>query len=181
MGSPVSPILANIVLADLEELIIASLLDYKPILYKRYVDDIFMIIPESKIEYTLNIFNSVNPLIQFTCEKIINNKINFLDLTVIIDENSNKIITNWYRKENSSDRLLNYHSIQPLHQKRGIIYNLIYRAMILSDSRFYDENIKIVINLLLDNNYPIRFIRANIQKRLKTIELSETNKKIWYH
>jgi len=49
MGSPLSPILADIVLDDLEMCCIQKL-DFILHTYCRYVDDIFMIIPFTKLE-----------------------------------------------------------------------------------------------------------------------------------
>ena len=55
MGSPISPIFADIVLAEKHCL---SLCDYKPLFYKRYIDDMLIFVPIDKINYTLYIFNS---------------------------------------------------------------------------------------------------------------------------
>ena len=81
MGSPVSPIVANLYMEYFEQqaLITAS----HPRLLQRYVDDTFVIQEEIHKQDFLQHINSVNPAIQFTVE---NNKedgaVPFLDTTV---------------------------------------------------------------------------------------------------
>jgi len=58
MGSPLSPIIADLVMCDLllEENILNSL-NIKSILYYRYVDDIIISAPEEEIHDILRKFN----------------------------------------------------------------------------------------------------------------------------
>jgi len=65
MGSPLSPILADIVIEDLETLSLQKL-DFVVYTYYRYVDDMFMIIPATKLDSVLKIFNSYHPRLKFT-------------------------------------------------------------------------------------------------------------------
>ncbi|XP_072748549.1 uncharacterized protein [Anoplolepis gracilipes] len=57
MGSPLSPIIADIVLQDIEEKAL-TLLNFTPPIYFRYVDDILISVPPKFIDETLTIFNS---------------------------------------------------------------------------------------------------------------------------
>ncbi len=51
MGSPVSPIVANLFLEDLEAKAIATApLEAKPKFWKRYVDDIFDIVKKDQVK-----------------------------------------------------------------------------------------------------------------------------------
>ena len=52
MGSPISPILAHLVLQDLEEEVLKKL-SFNIQAYYRYVDDTFLIIPRNKIKEIL--------------------------------------------------------------------------------------------------------------------------------
>jgi len=56
MSSPLSPILADVVMKDLETQSLQKL-DFEVHTYYRYVDDIFMIIPKTKLDMVLKIFN----------------------------------------------------------------------------------------------------------------------------
>jgi len=86
MGSPLSPIIANIVLQDLERKALNSLNCSVP-LYFRYVDDILIGAPQDKIQLILDHFNSLHERLKFTGELSIDNSINFLNLNIsIIDK-----------------------------------------------------------------------------------------------
>jgi len=74
MGSPLSPILADIV-QDLEEKAINKLnIDFP--FYYRYIDDILLLTPESTVNIILNTFNSIHNR-QFTVELEKNRSLNF--------------------------------------------------------------------------------------------------------
>ncbi|XP_011338800.2 uncharacterized protein LOC105280186 [Ooceraea biroi] len=101
MGSPLSPIVADMVLDNLETKCISSL-DFELPVFYRYVDDVFTILPVDKVDHVLHVFNSNNERLKFTMELESNNRINFLDTTVIRD--SQRLITDWYRKPTFSGR-----------------------------------------------------------------------------
>ena len=111
MGSPLSPIAADITMDDLETKCIASL-SFKLPFFFRYMDDIITAVPVNEIDTILNTFNSYNHKIQFTTEKESDGKICFLDVLIIRGE---KIKTNWYQKPTYSGRLLNFFSHHPLN------------------------------------------------------------------
>lgn len=67
MGSPLSPIIADIVLQDLESKALQQL-KFVPTFYFRYVDDIILTVPSNQIDNTLTMFNSVHDRIKFTLE-----------------------------------------------------------------------------------------------------------------
>lgn len=60
MESPLSPILANMILHDLETDCLQKILMLISVFY-RYVDDIFIILFRNKINLVLSIFNSYHP------------------------------------------------------------------------------------------------------------------------
>ena len=76
MGSPVSPVVANLCMEDIEEsAIIASTVP--PKVWKRYVDDSFCIIKKDEIPTFHNTLNSMDPHISFTIEQENNGQIPF--------------------------------------------------------------------------------------------------------
>jgi hypothetical protein len=85
MGSPLSGILAEIYLQQIEQSRIKHLLEDGRIIYcNRYVDDIFLIYDQTKINpQIINIeFNKQYNELQFTTNEELNNQINYLDLTL---------------------------------------------------------------------------------------------------
>jgi len=120
MGSPLSPVIADIVMQDLEEDVLNSL-DFNIMTYYRYVDDIFLIAPQDKIDIIFERFNNQHDRIKFTIENERNRSLSFLDLLITI-KNSH-IMIDWYQKETFSGRTLSYLSNHPRCQKTGVIYN----------------------------------------------------------
>ena len=90
-------------------------------------------------------------------------------------------MTDWYIKPTSSGRLINYHSNHPLQQKINIVYNLVDRAVLLSDKKFHRKNLKIVTTLLENNNYPRRFIKQHVYKRFFKIKQNHNQKDTIVH
>ena len=128
----------------------------------------------------MNTFNSYNHKIQLTTEKESDGKISFLDVLIIRE--GKKIKTNWYQKPNYFGRLLNFFSHHPLNYKTNVINNLVDRGIVLAHITFHKENIQRIKTILLNNNYPINFIKQVInnsqllvQKNTYTHQLSESN------
>lgn len=167
MGSPLSPIVSNLVMEDVEKRALSKL-SFKPILYKRYVDDILTVIPTNNITELFNIFNSIDDSIQFTLETEKNNKINFLDLEIQKTENG-KLITNWYKKPSWSGNYLNFKSHHMFNQKIGLIKGLVDRGIKLSDKKYRKENLDQIKSTLLLNNYPLPLIENVIKERIHEI------------
>ena len=84
MGSPLSPIITDIVMQDLEEIALKKL-SAQPLFYFRYVDDILLALPSDIVNDILNIFNSLHTRLQFTLEVGTNGRLSFLDTILIID------------------------------------------------------------------------------------------------
>ena len=129
MGSPLSPIAADIVMDDLESKCIASLPLQLPF-YFRYVDGIITAVPHNKIDTIKNILNNFNHKIQFTTEEESEGRISFLDVLII--RAGNGIETNWYRKPTWSGRYLNFNSNYPYKYKINVINNLVDRCIYLT-------------------------------------------------
>ena len=69
MGSPCSTVEANIYMEYIEELALGPEVPVPIRQWKRYVDDIFSIIPKGERDILLNYLNSIDPHIKFTVEQ----------------------------------------------------------------------------------------------------------------
>ena len=79
MGYPISPIVANVYMEDLETNAIHTA-EYPPRIWKRYVDDTCVVIDAAKKEGFLEDINDMDPHIQFTTEDAkADGTISFLD------------------------------------------------------------------------------------------------------
>jgi hypothetical protein len=165
MGSPLSPIIADLVLKDLESISITRL-PFIPTFYYRYVDNIALAAPVTHLNTLVDVFNNYHPRLKFTME-LGGDELNFLDVTLI--KFDKHIITDWYRKPTASGRYLNYYSCHPLKQKVGTIIGLTDRVLRLSHPEFQQKNFEFIIDTLLINGYPLELIFSTIKQRLKKV------------
>ena len=81
MGSPVSPVIANLFREHFEK----AALSTSPVINKiwlRYVDDTSVIIPKSGVDEFFEYINSQNAHIKFTSEQEEDGHLNFLDTCI---------------------------------------------------------------------------------------------------
>ncbi|XP_044755871.1 uncharacterized protein LOC123314576 [Coccinella septempunctata] len=182
MGNPASPILANLVVNEVI-FVVLNTLSFRVEFLKLYVDDTIAAIPKNATSELLDKFNGFHHKLKFTMELEVDQKINFLDLTVMRNSNGS-ICTNWYTKPTASGRILNYFSEHSTVQKVGIIKNLMFRAYSLSDVDFHRINEVVIKKLLRDNNYPINWVnrimnnyRHRLNNRTPTISRGEQTAK----
>jgi long-subunit acyl-CoA synthetase (AMP-forming) len=109
----------NCISQHLEHTSIANILRKHQIIdYYRYVDDIVIVYDEQEasINNMLKIFNAIHPKFKFTIEQQTQNKINYLDLTII--KNQNKLNFEIYRKPTTTDFILHNTSCHPCEYKK---------------------------------------------------------------
>ncbi|XP_072025294.1 uncharacterized protein [Amphiura filiformis] len=129
MGSPVSPVVANLYLEFLEQQALASApLDCRPTLWKRYVDDILEIVNKEQVDNLTDHLNQSDPTgnIKFTYEKEQEGTIPFLD-TLIVRKADGSVKLLVYRKVTHTDQYLNFESHHPIHHKLGVVRTLLDR------------------------------------------------------
>ena len=174
MGSPVSPIVANIFMEHFEEIA----LDSRFRLWRRYVDDVFCIIKRSNVETALVYLNSLFPSITFTVEKEQDGTLPFMDVLVsrLVD---GLMMTTVYRKPTHTDRYLSYNSNHPPHVKRGVIKSLLNRARDISTQSTLGSEIEHVRIALEANGYPRSLINKEetiLKQRLDDSDHGEEEK-----
>ncbi|XP_062533790.1 uncharacterized protein LOC134202820 [Armigeres subalbatus] len=162
MGSPLSPILADYVMEDLLDVAKQRLSFTIPIL-KKYVDDLFLVLPKTEVQNTLDVFNEYDQHIQFTVELEKNGSLPFLD-TIVIHREDGGMNTKWYSKPISSGRLLNYHSFHPTTMKLNVANNLIKRITQLTTSTSIEQQKHTIFQILRQNNYPSSLINRLINR-----------------
>ena len=127
MGSPVSPIMANIFMEAFETRAISTAL-YPPRFWRRYVDDTCVIQDQLPKDEFLNHINFVDNAIQFTVEEAKEDgSIPFLD-TLITSEQNGTFSIGVYRKPTHTDLYLPWDSKHNLSAKYSVIKTLTHRA-----------------------------------------------------
>ena len=127
MGSPISPIVANLFMEDLETKALATS-PHPPSLWKRFVDDTFTIIKKSHKNA------SIDNNMKFTCEESRDDgSIPFLNI-LIIPEEDGSLNTAVYRKPTHTDLYLQWDSHHNIPSKYSVIGTLFYRAKTICSS-----------------------------------------------
>ena len=129
MGSPVSPIVANLFMEWFESAAIETF-QYEITFWRRYVDDTIVALCDSLLEDFTAHINSIHPAIQFTREDEQNLSIAMLDAR-IHRSISGKLNFSVYRKPTHTDQYLNFTSNQPLQHKLGVIRTLHHRCKMI--------------------------------------------------
>ena len=126
MGSPVSPVEANLCMEAIEEVAINTS-EIQPKIWKRYVDDSFCIIKRNAVNSFHTTLNSIDPHISFTIEEESDQQIAFLD--TLVSRKDNKITINVYRKAIHTDRYLDFSSHHDKRHKISTAETLLHRAI----------------------------------------------------
>ena len=161
MGSPVSPIVANLYMEYLEQKA-----PYHPKFWGRYVDDTFVIHKEANKQSFLQHINSVDPAIRFMVE---DNKedgsIPFLD-TIVKPEADGSLSITVYRKPTHTDQYLQWDSHHHLSAKFSVTQTLSHRAStVCSNPELLQKEKDHLRKALTKCNYPI-WAFDKVEKRL---------------
>ena len=164
MGSPVSPIVANICIfmENLECNAILTMKDH-PRLWLRFVDDVLAIVKRTSLPSMLEHLNKQNAAIMFTMEVEKDGKLPF-PYGEIERENA-RLNLSVYRKPTHSGRYLNFNSHHPISAKCSTADALFNRAeLITTDATQKDEKFRKVTQELLANDYPSRFVASRLDR-----------------
>ena len=135
--------------------------------WKRYVDDVFSIIPKGNCDTMLQYLNSIDPHIKFTIEQPnMEGGIPFLD--TFPKPQGEDIAVAVYRKPTHTDRYLDFHSSHPVLAKRAVVRALMDRAEnVCSDPDILAREIEHLSKVLHYNNYPQWMIkqRGKLEKQ----------------
>ena len=133
MGTKLAPSYANLFMTKFEQNHVYTY-HLQPTLWKRFVDDIFMIWPhgmDSLLEFIQHL-NTVHPTIKFICT-ISPIEISFLDLIIYIRDD--KLHTRLHIKSTDRHMYLNFYSEHPMNMKRSIPFSQFLRL-----KRIYSES-----------------------------------------
>ena len=167
MGSPIGPSFANAFLSFHEKRWLEECpLEFKPLLYRRYVDDTFLVFRQREhISLFLQYLNTRHENIEFTSEVEENERISFLDIE--IKRNVNGFETSVYRKPTFTGLTTKFTSFTPLQFKRNLVVTLVYRAFKISSSYFnFHKEISFLRKTLFNNGFSYKFTDVWVGKLL---------------
>ena len=130
MRSPVFPMVVDIHMELLEQMTIVTVpLEYKPRLWKRYVDDILEVINKETVEALTEHLNQVDTTgsIKFTHETEVDKMIPLLD-TLIVRKGDLRVKLLVYRKKTHTEQEPDFSSHHPLQHKLNVVRTLLDRC-----------------------------------------------------
>lgn len=163
MGTKMAPNYANLFMAALEGPFLEAQ-PVRPLIYKRFLDDIFFVWPhdEASLHKFISDFNAVHPSISFT-HNISRTSVNFLDVTIQVEGTTT--ITALYRKPTDRQQYLHFESDHPRHCKMSIPYSQAHRyRRICSDNADFDHNSQQLKNALIRQKYPAAVVDDSINR-----------------
>jgi len=163
MGSPLSPLLAEVFLQDMERKTISTLHHVKT--WLRSVDDVFAICRKRKENEVLQTLNSFHEDLKFTTELENHGSLNFLDVNLTRTANGT-LQRKIFRKPTHSNRYLDWNSHHHRSQKIAVIDSLVTRALRICDNATVDEELNFIEICLVKNGYPKRVLTTRIQHLL---------------
>ena len=117
MGSPLTPVLANLFMSHHEKNGLQKYKGPEVLLYRRYVDDTFCLFNNDNDSSQLFVFiNSQHNNIKFTTEKEANYKPPFLDV-LVYNSHPDFLVTSVFRKKTHTGLFTNVFSFTPFRTK----------------------------------------------------------------
>jgi hypothetical protein len=186
MGTPIAPTLANIFMTQLEEEFLNTQ-EHKPIVYKRYIDDIFIIWDQSLEDFNtfMQAYNNFHPTIKFE-HNISENTVDYLDLTIYKGNNfeqSGKLETKTHIKNTNTFQYIHYDSHHPSATKLSVLKSELtrYRNQ-CSQIQDYNKLKKEYIEHFLSRGYPYKTIIEaikNTEEKKNTITTPDENRSVY--
>ena len=170
MGSPLGPVIANIFMSELEQMLIPTL-SQDVSLWTRYVDDTFAFVRQGSIQNVLDCLNKFHPSIQFTHEAEINGSIAFLDVKVSTREDRG-FDTEIHRKKTDTNVYIHWNAFAPKVWKIGTLKGLIRRAFTLcSTENARNKEIAFLKKVFRGiNGYPSRVVTSTVREVQRKFE-----------
>jgi hypothetical protein len=164
MGSPLSPILADLFMEKIKETIEKEDKEKHIKFWKRYVDDVLAIITKEGNPEEILLRANISRTVKFTLEKEKDGCLPFLH--VQITQQEERLLISVYRKKTDSERYLHYESNHPRSVKVGVAACLLNRAKTHcsqpGDRRKEQEKVK---SALKSNGYPNNVVSEVLQER----------------
>ena len=157
IGTKFGPAYANLFMTRLEERLVDTSVE-KPLIWMRYIDDIFFIWMhgEAKLKEFIDHLNSSHDTIKFT-SKHSRDSISFLDVQVTLSEGG-VLSTDLFCKPTDTHQYLHKRSCHPWHTKN---------RRICSEDRFFEDKVGELAGWLKDRGYEESLVDEQIDKARK--------------
>ena len=164
MGTKMSPSYASLFMGKFEE---DKLNHYhhQPLIWLRFLDDIFLIWEYSEEELLdfIKYLNNAHPSIKFTYQYS-SDKATFLDVD-IYKNNDGTLGTSVHVKKTNNHQYIEYSSCHPISCKKGIPFSQAKRyRRIISDDEIFEKELGKLKSYFLERNYHSHIVDLAFQK-----------------
>ncbi|XP_045779584.1 uncharacterized protein LOC123877124 [Maniola jurtina] len=164
MGSPLSPLMADIFMDDFENKHIVK--NNNILYYYRYVDDIIICWTgtDEQLDTFVKNLNKIHPKIKFKSELELDNSISFLDLTITRANNKHQF--GIFRKPTYTDTTIPASSCHPWQHKLAAFHSYVHRLLSIPlEKENYLKELKIIYHMAQANGYNINIVNNIIKKQ----------------
>jgi hypothetical protein len=172
MGSPLSPLLADIFMDNFEKRIFSEdkfkQSKQNIVYWFRYVDDIICLWKGTnrQLDNFFKQLNSTHKNIKFKMELEENQSINFLDLTISHNEDIHEFKI--YRKPTYTDTVIPHESCHPQSHKMATFNSMVDRLLKIPQSpQNFNKESKIIMNIAMNNGFKENMISNLIKNRTR--------------
>lgn len=163
MGSSLGPVLANIIMTELENVVIQPLIDQGIIqFYCRYVDDTLLLVKPRDVDLIHERLNAFDNNLRFTVDTFDDATPHFLDLT--FETTSISI----HRKATNTGQYINYKSFAPWNFRVSWLNSLVTRAKRLCSTSSLTHELNHIRKLASWNGFPKRIVNKIINRLVNT-------------
>jgi hypothetical protein len=177
MGSKMAPAFAIMYMHGLEQRLLSQA-PIKPIIWRRYIDDVFAVFQctDQELE-TFNIWiNNFHPSIKFTLES---NPVGLPFLDTFVSIRNNKLVTRPHTKPTDNKQYLLPSTCHPTHVINSIPHSQALRIKhICIDYETLKKELHNLKGYFLNRNYPEIIVNTAIDKVLKSTGKPQVKMKI---
>ena len=170
IGSSLGPTLANAFLCHCEENLLNECpSQFKLVVYRRYVDDIFVLFNSKEhLKLFVNYMNSKHKNIKFTFETTDSKNFSFLDVKTT--RKNKQFVTSIFHKATFSEVFTNYDSFIFDTYKIGLVHKLLFQFFkICSSIESFHLEVELLRSIFECNNFPVNIIDQYIKKFLEKL------------
>ena len=164
IGSSLGPVMANIIMTELENKVIKPLINDGTLkFYSRYVDDTLLVVKPQDVSRIHKLLSSFDKNLKFTVDLFENEVPHFLDLEMSPDGIS------IYWKDTNTGLYVNYTSFVPWTHRTAWIRSLVTRALRTCSSKLPQE-LKLIKKFASWNDFPRYRVNSIFLKTLQAHE-----------
>ena len=168
MGASLGPVLANIIMTELERSVVDDLIANGTLkFYSRYVDDTLLMVKPGDVDAVLQKFNQFHRNLEFTVDRFENSIPHFLDLEI------HRTGISIYRKGTHTAQFTHFNSFTKWGHKIAWIRSLVNRAAKLCHPSKLKQEIGNIKRFASYNGFPKWVVRSVVRRALQPIRRTQ--------